>query len=176
MTTAGEIIMFDSLVGRSNLPQREKSYIRRWADQMTGGKLSETVERYNPGIGMHHVSAGLSTLRQGAEGITMGMALGALSAHDMLEPWGFPLDGGGGAILTLLGVMGAGHEASQDARNAGIAGMTIYSFRKVEALLKHMSSHVAGEGETDDNPPDDSIDTDGTSVGEDPIVAFSKTL
>ena len=172
----GEIVAFDSLLHRSNLKPAEKSYIRKWADRMTDGKVSDVLDKINPGFGMTHVSAGLDTLRQGGEGITVGMLFGALSAHDMLEPFGIPLDGAGGALLTLLGVAAAGHESSKDARNVGIAGMTIYSYRKTEELLKTMGrgSRVAGEDETADADP---IDVDGSTVeGEDPIVAFARTI
>lgn len=171
---AGDLIVFDSLLHRSNLPHQEKSYLRRWVDRMTGGALDAVSPHYEmPRETM--LEATLSTLRQTSEGMTVGGLLGALNAHDAIEPFGVPVDGAGGALLTAIGVLGHNHELSKDARNAGTAGLVVYSFRKVDSLLRVMGAHVAGEEEVDDVDPDNSIDTEA-EMGADSIVEFSKTL
>lgn len=172
------MIVFDSLLGRSNLAVPEKSYLRRWVDKMTGGALGAAIEMHSQHRPETRLEAALSTLRQGSEGVATGAILGALSAHDALEPFGVPIDGAGGALLTTLGVFAAGHEASKDARNTGIAGMTVYSFRKVDKLLRTMSSHMAGEDEVNDTDPSARAESNSTAHhgAESDIVEFAKTL
>jgi hypothetical protein len=180
----GDMILFDSLLGRSNLPVQEKSYLRKWVDRMTGGALESAIQLHSDSRPETKLEAALATLRQGSEGIMTGAMLGALSAHDALEPFGVPVDGAGGALLTVLGVFAAGHEASKDARNTGIAGMTVYSFRKVDKLLRVMGAHMAGEDDVNDIDPNASnvINTEasmaGSNVGKETsdIVEFAKTL
>lgn len=171
----GDMIVFDSLLGRSNLPVQEKSYLRKWVDRMTGGAFETAMTLHSDRRPETKLEAALSTLRQGSEGVATGAILGALSAHDALEPFGVPIDGAGGALLTTLGVFAAGHEASKDARNTGIAGMTVYSFRKVDKLLRSMSAHMAGEDEVNDTDPNAGA---SNTAGEKPsdIVEFAKTL
>lgn len=174
------MIVFDS-IARSNLPQREKSYLARWADSMTGGRASEFLQDRRGGMnfGMSHLHTGLDTVRQYGEGITTGGILGALHAHDAMDPFGVPVDGVAGLLLGALGVMGSEHESSKDARNVGASCATIYSFRKVSAVLKKLSGDMAGEGAVSDQDPNSPMGsgTDNSEVGEDdPIVAFAKTL
>lgn len=176
MTThTGDLIVFDSLLHRSNLPQQEKSYLRRWVDRMTGGALESVSQHYDARPRETMLEATLATLRQTSEGMAVGGILGALNAHDAIEPFGVPADGAAGALLTSIGVLGHNHEASKDARNAGSAALTVYAYRKVDSLLRVMGARVAGEEEVDDVDPDDSIDTEA-EMGADSIVEFSKTL
>lgn len=172
---AGDLIVFDSLLHRSNLPKPEKSYLRRWVDQMTGGALESVAAHYDTRPRETLLEATLSTLRQTSEGMSVGGLLGALNAHDAIEPFGVPVDGAGGALLTAVGVLGHNHELSKDARNAGTAGLIVYSYRKVDALLRVMGARVAGEEEVDDIDPDDDSG-DGSEMGADSIVEFAKTM
>jgi hypothetical protein len=168
---ATDMIVFDSLLHRSNLPVQEKSYLRRWVDNMTEGALAAVA----PPMHLHRppetrIEAGLSMLRQGSEGMAVGAICGALSAHDALDPLGVPVDGAGGVLMSVLGVWGAGHEAAKDARNAGSAGLTVFTFRKVDKLLRTVGSRMAGE----DNPVPGTEDARTIDVDGDSICDFAK--
>lgn len=164
------LALYDS-VASSNLPQREKSEIRRWMERMTG----EALTSVRPSAAQLH--GGLSAFRQGTESAATGIALGALNASEIgLDPGGVPVD----AVLGVAGLVGsalaAKSDMAPDARNIGAVSLGVFGFRMTtklmaekrlasgKALPKHLTytASVHGEG--------------AQSVSDDPIVRAANAL
>lgn len=167
MSQSMDMIMFDSLA-RSNLPSREKtSLIRRFADEMTGGRASSYISRAERHHGTHSVETFMDTFRQASEQPAMGAILGALAAKRMLDIRKVPVDFAAGAFLTGMGAIFAHKGYSRDLVNLGTANLTVFAFRKVFGLMASPGANVAG----DDWGGDDDDD-----AGVDPIVEAAKSL
>lgn len=164
-----DMIVFDSLA-RSNMPTREKtSLIRRFADEMTGGRAGNYINRAERSYGHHSVETFLDTFRQASEQPAMGAILGALAAKRMLDVKKVPVDMAGGLFLTGMGAIFAHKGYSRDLVNLGTANLTVFAFRKVFGLLADHGASMAGE----DDWSSSSSDSD---TGADPIVEAAKEL
>lgn len=160
-----DLIVFDSLA-RSNIPQREKSsLIRRFADEMTGGRASEYIGRAERNYGIGHVETFMDTFRQMSEQPVTGAVLGALAAKRMLDIKKVPVDLGAGLLLTGMGAIFAHKGYSRDLVNIGTANLTVFGFRKVFGMLSEHGASMAGETDWSDS-----------DTGADPIVEAAKEL
>lgn len=140
-----------------------KSVVRRMMDSLVGGGTKHAAM----------ASHGVHAVRQYGEAMLTGAALGAINAEfaEGLDPHGMPIDLGlaiAGAVGSLALASGhvspTGEELAADARNIGAAGATIYSFRKVDKLLRTKRGAVAGE-------------FSGETAGEeDPIIQAARSL
>jgi len=128
------------------------------------------------GLSRKHVESAGHGIRQYAESLLTGAVLGAVQAEGVtgLDVKGAPLDGilaGAGFVGSIMladDENGLGH----DARNVGASALSIFTFRKTEALLheKKKLATMAGEGGEGDEKVDLGADED------DPIVAAARQL
>ncbi len=154
-------------------PSSSRSLVRKWADLVSFGHATPALRSAERSLGVGHVAAALETVRMTGEAGVTGALLGAASGAGMLDIDGIPVDGAGGIVASVLGVLAAHHEVGKTLRTVGATSIGIYGFRKTEEWLGVRKATVHGE---DWNDPG-SIDTTGTVVGdEDPIIAAAKRL
>src|SRR3990172_9167545 len=117
-------------LSESGMPAAQKSAIRRWYESVSGG--SSAMARAK----LHAAAAGQG-IRQGGEALLVGGLLGAahVELKTGLDVRKVPVD----AVVGVLGLLGgaamAHEEFGVDLRNAGAAGLAVFSFRKTHDLL-----------------------------------------
>jgi hypothetical protein len=166
---AHELMVLDS-VARSNLPSQEKSIIRQFIDQTTGGRGSAYLAEQKRAIAKRFTAHERSRPVEAAESLVVGGLLGAIGASRAkglnigVGPLTVPADlllGVGGHILSAAL---ASHlpGMAEDTANAANAGLAVFGYRQGAAL-----SALAGLKATAST---------STMAGEDPIVAAAQKL
>jgi hypothetical protein len=160
-------------LSESGMPEAQKSAIRRWYENAKGG--SSAMARAK----LHAAAAG-EGLRQGGESLLVGGMLGA--AHVQLKTGldvkKVPIDAVVG-VLGLLGGAAMAHEQyGSDLRNAGAAGLAVFSFRKTYALLAEKKKKAGGTpGGTFTGEDFNDQGNFNSDIGaEDPIIAAARFL
>ena len=153
-------------------PSSSRSMVRKWADIVTLGHATPLLRSAESNLGMSHVAAALESVRcTGEAGIT-GALLGAASGAGMLDIDGIPMDGAGGLVATVVGVLAAKHEVGRTLRSMGATSIGIWSFRKTEEWLGVRKATIHGE-----DWGSDTVETTGSEVGDDdPILRAVKAL
>lgn len=165
-----DLVIYDSLNSNGIPTKEEKSMMRQWLERAVLGKP------INPSA---HVKGGLSAFRKTTEAIGTGAALAAIHVETDggLDKFGIPLDGVGGALLTIGSAIWPNSEVSSDARDIGADALTIWSFRKTSDLLveKRMA---AGRAVPRHLSPANKLANEEKShvAGEDPIVNAARAL
>jgi hypothetical protein len=148
--------------------------VRKWADVVSFGHVTPLLRSAEHSMGVSHVACALEAVRSTGEAGVTGGILGALSGAGMLDIDGIPVDGAGGVVASIIGVLAAHHEVGKTLRTVGATSIGIFSFRKTEEWLGVRKASMHGESWNDDAG---SIDTTGTTVGdEDPILRAAKAL
>jgi hypothetical protein len=183
---ASTAMVLDSLE-HSNLPAREKSQIRKWVDNVSGG-----IKRYG-GKAKTHLQETGQVMRGGGEALLVGGLLGA--AHAELKTGldvkvgkaRVPVDG----VVAVVGlggaVLSAGNEFATDLRNSGQDALAILSFRKTHdwiAEKKIARGEVPGsaalpKGGTSKVHGDDDMGADdlgADDMGADPVESAARSL
>ena len=154
-------------------PSTSRSLVRKWADVVTLGHVTPLLRTAEQHAGVGHVAAALESVRMVGEGVVTGGLLGAASGAGMLDIDGIPLDGAGGGLATVVGVLAAHHEVGKTLRHMGANSIAIFGFRKTEEWLGVRKATI--HGEEWNNPG--TVDTTGSTIGDDdPIIAAAKRL
>lgn len=169
MAQPSDMIVYDS----SLRPSAQKSIIRKWGDAITMGGVTDLLRTSEKAVGVGHVAAFLHSVRATGESLVTGSLLGAVSGSGGLDRKGVPLDLAGGAAAIGAGVVLAHSELGITLRTAGHTAMGIYGFRKTEEWLGvRKKAAFAGE----DDWGGETVDTDGSDAGADPIVQAAQGL
>lgn len=147
------------------------SAIKRWYESVKGGSSAMARAKI-------HAAAAGQGMRQGGESLLMGGILGA--AHASLKTGldfkKVPIDAAVGVLGLLGGAVAAHEEYGVDLRNSGAAALSIFSFRKVFALVaekrKKSGKEVGGTFTGDD----EGFVPHGDFGAEDPIIAAARFL
>lgn len=166
------MVVFDS-IRQSNIPKETKSQIAEWVDRVTGG-VGSSVILGEDGV-TPYIDAAMHAVRGGGEAIVVGGILGALHSEDALDVKKVPVDFATGVLMGLLSIGKARGGVSVDLRNVMTSCLTVYSFRKTDALLQlrkelkaaPSSPNVSGEKYN-------GLDDD--TAGADPIVRLAREL
>lgn len=146
--------VYNSLDRMDHAPS--KSTVRRWLEKVSGGSatMSEAA---------HH---GVNAVREYAEASVTGAALGALNAElaQGLDIHGAPIDLGLAGVALALPLMPGFGDMARDIRTIGATSAAIFTFRKVDKMLRIKKGAMAGEfsGETVES--------------QDPIVAAARQI
>ena len=161
-------IVFDSIQS-SNIPRREKSMIRKWAEKI-GVRL--------PGVSRKNAYDAVEAVRAGGEAVLTGGALGAINAHTGLDyktkdGHTVPLDAVGGAIA-LVGSAAMGNDLATDVRNIGTVAVGVASFRQGDRLMREamLKSGKTPKGQLTAHGEDFGDD----DMGDDPIERAARAL
>lgn len=152
-------------------PSSSRSVVRKWADVLSLGHVTPALRSMERSVGVGHVAAALESVRMTGEAGVTGALLGGLSGAGMLDPDGIPVDGVGGFMASVVGVLAAHHEVGKTLRTVGATSIGIFSFRKTEEWLGVRKAAIHGEdwGST--------VHAEGSEVGDDdPIMAAIKAL
>lgn len=161
---------FDAIES-SNIPSRQKSTLRRWADSVRGGGMASFKT---------HAGSVAHGVRQGGTALVVGAGLGYVKA---VRPDGLdvrvqgkdvPLDGLGGALAIAASVATAGEEYSTDLRNLGSDAIAICAFRKTDDFV--LARRAAGAPAAPVAPAAAATPAVAGDYGEDPIVAAARAL
>jgi hypothetical protein len=145
-------------IAQSNIPPKEKSSILRLVDNLTGGAMTKAEEKSHETIVHkgHMVSLG-HLLRQDTEATLAGMIAGTIDAE--MGSTHAPL------LMGIAGAIGAlacsGHWSETTFRNVSATGMGIWGYTQAHEFFS-VKKTITAHGDTVE--------------GEDPIIAFGKTL
>lgn len=164
MTQSMPMVVFDS-IAQSNIPRHEKSAIARWVDNVTGGVLSAYAGFPKSGDTGENVGV-VDVIKADGEGAMVGGLLGALNAQFGLDMFGkkVPSD----LVLSVLTGVGSVGRSSTDLRNISVSAMSVFAFRKTDALVRALSQSTATAGATVAGEP--------AIGGEDPIAVAARNL
>lgn len=166
---ASELMVLDS-VSRSNLPNRDKSIIRQFIDETTGGKGSAYLARQSQSIARRFSAPMRSRPVTAGESLGVGAILGAVSStrkdglNVKLGPVSVPVDLALGVGGHLLSSMLAAHlpGPAEDATAAANAGLAVFGYRQGQMLAALAGLRSAA--------------TASAVAGEDPITAAAQKL
>lgn len=174
---AHSLAVMDS-VRRSNLPDREKSSIQRFYDNLTrrASGISTTVGE-KLGMARHSISAGSQAVRRGGEAILVGGGLGALDAQlSKGDPtksgldvnvavgsgYNLPIDAAVGVAGFLASMAPSLAKAEDDLQTVGVIGVASWAQRMTKGWVA--GRQAAGGGGSSPAP---------AGMGADPILDWA---
>lgn len=155
-------------IAQSNIPRKDKSAIMNWVDNMAEGFGARYLD--NRGNGPEHVTTAVDVIRGDGEGLVIGGALGALHAQFGLDIKRVPADLALSILTGLLSVGRSGKESSADLRNVSVSAISVFAFRKTDALLSELKKATGSV------PRGNFVSGESSHVEEDPVVAAAANL